>query len=103
MTIDQFREIRAKAGGLIILLPETLSTLSTEERQHLYLLEQAMMTQDITIPVYFSTYNHDLNGVIDDISTNAKDKLSKSNKRDSAIGEIVNSVSANGYQVKYSL
>lgn len=33
MTIDQFREIRAKAGGLILLLPENFSELSTEEKQ----------------------------------------------------------------------
>lgn len=33
MTIDQFREIRAKAGGLIILLPDNLSHLSAEQRQ----------------------------------------------------------------------
>jgi hypothetical protein len=33
MTIDQFREIRAKAGGLVILLPEDVTSLSVEERQ----------------------------------------------------------------------
>lgn len=33
MSIDQFREIRAKAGGLILLLPENFSELSTEEKQ----------------------------------------------------------------------
>lgn len=33
MTIDQFREIRAKAGGLILLLPENFSKLSAEEKQ----------------------------------------------------------------------
>lgn len=33
MTIDQFREIRAKAGGLVILLPEDFASLSLEEKQ----------------------------------------------------------------------
>lgn len=33
MTVDQFRDIRAKAGGLIILLPDNLSRLSAEQRQ----------------------------------------------------------------------
>lgn len=33
MSVDQFREIRAKAGGLIILLPENLAALSFEEKQ----------------------------------------------------------------------
>lgn len=33
MTIDQFREIRTKAGGLILLLPQNVSSIGTEERQ----------------------------------------------------------------------
>lgn len=33
MTVDQFRDIRARAGGLIILLPDNLSRLSAEQRQ----------------------------------------------------------------------
>lgn len=33
ITVDQFRDIRAKAGGLIILLPDNLSRLSAEQRQ----------------------------------------------------------------------
>lgn len=32
LTVDQFREIRAKAGGIIILLPENVSILSSEEK-----------------------------------------------------------------------
>lgn len=31
--MDQFREIRAKAGGLVLLLPENATTLSAEKRQ----------------------------------------------------------------------
>lgn len=33
MSVDQFREIRVKAGGLIILLPENVDILSFEEKQ----------------------------------------------------------------------
>jgi len=33
MTIDQFREIRLKAGGLIVLLPKNLLDLSLEEKE----------------------------------------------------------------------
>lgn len=33
MSVDQFREIRVKAGGLIILLPENVAALSIEEKQ----------------------------------------------------------------------
>jgi hypothetical protein len=33
MTIDQFREIRNKAGGLIVMLPKSLNDLSMEEKE----------------------------------------------------------------------
>jgi hypothetical protein len=33
MTIDQFQEIRAKAGGLIVQMPENVAKLSIEEKQ----------------------------------------------------------------------
>lgn len=33
MTIDQFREIRQKAGGLVILLPKNIASLSAEEKE----------------------------------------------------------------------
>lgn len=59
-----------------------------------------MMAQEISIPVYFSNYNDDLNGIINDISrTGGRNNDQKGNKRESALSEIINSVSANGYQV----
>lgn len=100
LTIDQFREIRAKAGGLIILLPEYLGSLTTEDRQHILLLEQAMMAQEVSIPVYFSTYNKKLEGIISDVTANANAK--PGGQRDSALAEIMNSISANGYQIVVS-
>jgi hypothetical protein len=33
MTIDQFREIRSKAGGLIVLLPKDLRALTVEQKE----------------------------------------------------------------------
>lgn len=33
LTVEQFLEIRSKAGGLVVLLPECLSKLSAEQRQ----------------------------------------------------------------------
>lgn len=59
------------------------------------------MAQDISIPVFFSKYNEELDDIIKDITTDAADnKDAKQNaKRDSAISELFSSVSANGYQV----
>uniref|UniRef100_A0A7G3AVT5 Nicalin n=1 Tax=Lutzomyia longipalpis TaxID=7200 RepID=A0A7G3AVT5_LUTLO len=99
MTIDQFREIRAKAGGLIVLLPEDIGSLSVDDRQHILLLEQAMMAQEVSIPVYFSTYNGNLEGIIKEVTANSN---SKPGQRESALTEILSSISANGYQTVVS-
>ncbi|XP_053694499.1 nicalin-1 [Sabethes cyaneus] len=105
MTIDQFREIRAKAGGLVILLPEDVTSLSLEEKQHIHLLEQAMMVQEISIPVYFARYNPKLNEIINDVTKTSisaqqqHHQQQSSKQRESAISEILGSISANGYQI----
>lgn len=66
------------------------------------MLEQAIMAQEISIPVYFSKFDPELSNIIDEISTSKeKQETSKNNKRESAISEIVNSISANGYQVDF--
>lgn len=40
LTIDKFTEISKNAGGLIILLPKTLATLSQDQRDQIYDLEK---------------------------------------------------------------
>uniref|UniRef100_T1PBL9 Nicalin n=1 Tax=Musca domestica TaxID=7370 RepID=T1PBL9_MUSDO len=100
VTIDQFKEIRQKAGGLVLLLPQNVSTMSSEDKEHLNLLEQAMMTQSISVPVYFSQYNTELEKIVNDISRNTASANNKKNARDnSALNEVFNSISANGYQI----
>ncbi|XP_055375499.1 BOS complex subunit ncln [Condylostylus longicornis] len=99
LSIEKFREIRAKAGGLVILLPKNIENLNEEEKEHLFLLEDAMISQASTIPIYFSKYNEELDRLIDDItSTNLKNSKGQ-NVRESALAEIINSISANGYQI----
>lgn len=64
-----------------------------------------MLAQEISIPVYFSKYDSELDDIIGDISklkVDEQDELADvkgAGKRDSALSEIINSVSANGYQV----
>lgn len=65
-----------------------------------------MLAQEISIPVYFSKYNNELNSIIEDISkirADDSDDIKASGKRDSALGEIINSISANGYQVSRTI
>lgn len=64
-----------------------------------------MLAQEISIPVYFSNYNTELDTIIDDISKIKADEqdgiadIEASTKRESALSEIINTISANGYQV----
>lgn len=69
-----------------------------------------MLAQEISIPVYFSKFDAELNNIIDDIpklKTNEQDEIADfkeaAGKRDSALSEIINSISANGYQVWHSM
>ncbi|KAG5682518.1 hypothetical protein PVAND_011866 [Polypedilum vanderplanki] len=99
ITIDQFREIRLKAGGLIILLPKNLRDLSLEEKENIFLLEQAMLAEEIMIPVYFSQYDEEIDNIITEISQNpTKDSSSKP----SAISEIFKKISQNSFQIVIS-
>lgn len=58
------------------------------------------MTQSISVPVYFSQYNTELEKIVNDISRNTASANNKKNARDnSALNEVFNSISANGYQI----
>ncbi|XP_063709634.1 BOS complex subunit ncln [Culicoides brevitarsis] len=98
LTIDHYKEIRSKAGGLVILMPKDFSLLSYEEKQQIRVLEQVMLQLDISIPVYFAPYKPQLEEVIGEISR-ASDSRDTNKKRESALTEIFNTISANGYQI----
>lgn len=98
MTIDQFREIRQKAGGLIMMLPKNLLELSLEEKENIFLLEQAMLVEQISIPVYFSKYDEEIDRIISEINTSP----TKGAPKQSAIAEIFKKISANSYQIVVS-
>lgn len=71
-------------------------------KQRIYALENAMLLQDISIPVYFSKYNAELETVVSDLSRISLDEAAdtkQAGKRESALESLINSVSANGYQV----
>lgn len=94
LTIDHFRNIRSKAGALLVVLPSDLSKLNTEERQHLLLLENAMLVQEISIAVYFAIGSPELDVIITEVAENIiPNDLTKS-----AAEAILGSIAANGYQ-----
>lgn len=57
-----------------------------------------MLQLDISIPVYFAPHKPQLEEVIGEISR-ASNSRDANKKRESALAEIANSISANGYQI----
>ena len=59
-----------------------------------------MLAQEISIPVYFSKFDGDLEKIVDDVAIHNYSKDSKT--KGSALAEIFNKISANGYQITIS-
>lgn len=59
------------------------------------LLEDAMMAEDVSIPVYFAEWSPELEDIVKDITNS----FITDDKAGSAMEAIFNSVSANGYQI----
>lgn len=95
LTIENFRNIKAKAGGLLILLPDNIALLSTEDREHLIALETSMLSQEVSIPVYYTHSSQELLNIHREISTD----LSGNEKSKSAAEAMLGSVAGNLYQV----
>ncbi|KAJ8925817.1 hypothetical protein NQ315_009667 [Exocentrus adspersus] len=98
LSIDSFRNIKLKAGALLIMLPENLTDLSAEDKQHFLLLENTMIAQEISIPVYFVRYSKKLDTIVDEISQG----LDTNDMSKSAAEAMFNSIAANGYQIVVS-
>lgn len=95
ITVDQFREIRAKAGALLVVLPKYLSSLPESEKRALIELEKGMLFQEVFIPVYFAIWTPALQDILDDV---AHSRLTDE-KAATAAQALLHSVSANGYQI----
>ncbi|CAG0885200.1 unnamed protein product [Cyprideis torosa] len=102
---------RQNAGGLLVLLPQNISSLSPAVRRLLILTvhdsligscnqemmekEQSLLYQKETqIPVYFATETDELNEVYDEVQ-----RLGRSDKRAGATQALVSAVIANGFQL----
>ncbi|RZF42472.1 hypothetical protein LSTR_LSTR014525 [Laodelphax striatellus] len=95
ISADQFREIRAKAGALLVALPEDFSALSEKQKQASHSFQKGMLYQEVFIPVYFAVWTAELQSILDDV---AHSKLTDE-KAGTAAQALLHSVSANGYQI----
>ncbi|XP_063982340.1 BOS complex subunit ncln [Diachasmimorpha longicaudata] len=96
ITPDVFYAIKSKAGALILILPKDMKSLSQDEQQHILSLEASMESSgETTIPVYFSPWNPDLQTIVNDLEHG----LITDAKANSELQNLINSISASGYQV----
>lgn len=95
ITIDQFVEIRAKAGALLLVLPKNDTMLTPEEKEHIQLLEMAMVQQEISAPVYFAHWTPEFEDIIKDL----QHSFITDDRSGTALEAMLNTVSSNGYQI----
>ncbi|XP_047536058.1 nicalin-1 [Vanessa atalanta] len=98
ITIDQFVETRNKAGALLLVLPKNDTMLTDEQKEHIKLLEMAMMQQEISAPVYFAEWTPDFEDIIKDL----QHSFITDDKSGTALEAMFNTVSSNGYQIVVS-
>ncbi|KAH8400498.1 hypothetical protein KR222_002157, partial [Zaprionus bogoriensis] len=96
ISVSELNKIRQKAGGLIVMLPKDVAALTDELKEHVLLLEQQMLTQSTTVPVFFAPFNSQLETIINDVTHVA---ASNDIENKTALGQILLLVSANGYHV----
>ncbi|XP_022229191.1 nicalin [Drosophila obscura] len=94
LSVNDFDKIRQSAGGLIVMLPSIILELDVEAKEHIAILEQAMLTHTVSVPTYFAPYNIHLEKIIDEITyTNIK----AFSQNQTSVAQLIMSVSANGY------
>ncbi|XP_063830521.1 BOS complex subunit ncln isoform X1 [Ostrinia nubilalis] len=91
-------EIRAKAGALLLVLPKNDTILTPEEKEHIQLLEMAMIQQEVNAPVYFAQWAPEFEDIIQDL----QHSMITDDKSGTALEAMFNGVSSNGYQIVVS-
>ncbi|XP_049876621.1 nicalin-1 [Pectinophora gossypiella] len=98
VSIDQFLEIRNKAGALLLIMPSNATTLTNEEKEHIQLLEMAMVQQEISAPVYFAQWAPEFEDILKDL----QHSVVTDDRSGTALEAMFNTVSSNGYQIVVS-
>ncbi|XP_034952743.1 nicalin [Chelonus insularis] len=101
LTSDLFYSIKGKAGALIVMLPKNMHNLTADEEDQIISTEISMMTSgEISIPVYFSTWDQNLEAIINDLEVgfSGDDKGEKTSGA-AELQSVISAISASGYQV----
>jgi hypothetical protein len=89
------------AAGLLIIIPETMRSLNSQQLNQLLIFEKSLLNKEIQIPIYLTYESKELL----DIYETQKNQLENNFDNDSNktnFQKLFNSVIANGYQVVVS-
>ncbi|KPJ09522.1 Nicalin-1 [Papilio machaon] len=98
ITIEQFMEIRSKSPALLLVLPKNNTELTDEQKEHIQLLEMAMIQQEMLAPVYFAEWSPEFEEILKDL----QHSFITDDKSGTALEAMFNTVSSNGYQIVVS-
>jgi len=95
ITSQRVRELALQnAGGLLVLLPENMSSLDSASKEHLLDLESDLVSDDTQLPVYFVHESDEMTSMYQDIK-----HAGSSEDADSAAQALVSAAYANGFQL----
>ncbi|RUS85048.1 hypothetical protein EGW08_007185 [Elysia chlorotica] len=98
VTMPKYRDLMTQnAGALLVILPSNLTSLSPEEKQHLQSLEQELMHEQSTVPVYFALESEYLQDIYVDVQEG-----NSGDNAPTAWEALLSSASANGFQLMVS-
>ncbi|CAL1531840.1 unnamed protein product [Lymnaea stagnalis] len=98
VTMPKYRDLMTQnAASLLIILPKNLNNLSLDEKQLLQSLEQELLQEPSSVPVYFTTESE----YLDDIYLDVQEGNSGDNAP-TAWEALLSSASANGFQLVIS-
>ncbi|KAK2164437.1 hypothetical protein LSH36_63g03013 [Paralvinella palmiformis] len=94
-TTEKYKElITQNAGGVLILLPDNLTSLKPEEKEHVMELEQELLQEESHLPVYFTPETDELLELYHGLKHSIN-----SDQAGSATQALMKSAGANGFQL----
>jgi hypothetical protein len=84
LTVSIYRDlIRHNVGGVVILIPSDFSALAAEVKEQIQELEQVMLDESTSIPVYFVRENKDVVEMYETVKRSAESLGAKSSATES--------------------
>lgn len=100
LTVTMYRDLlRHSVAGVVVIVPSDITSITGELKEQIQELEQVMLEEFSTVPVYFIQESQDVNEVYQTI----KDSAESMGTASSALQTLIQHVHGNGVQLVSSL